>query len=117
MLDFDQFCSKIHQKLKNRENLQVKKSSEKIEKSKNFKNFEIFRDEKQSETARNTSKHHADQHNRPESKNQDLSKRMIFLKKWSFGGLQFRVPTHVYFEHFLKFSRPALPAGRKSGMF
>ena len=51
----------------------------KIEKSKIFKNFEIFRDEKQSETARNTSKHHADQHNRPESKNQDLSKRMIFF--------------------------------------
>ena len=65
MLDFDQFCSKIHQKLKNRENLQVKKSLEKIEKSKKFKNFKIFRDEKQSGTAHNTSKHHTDQHNRP----------------------------------------------------
>ena len=84
MLDFDQFCSKIHQKLKNRENLQVKKSSKKNEKSKIFKNFKIFRDEKQSETARNSSKHHTDQHNRPESKNQDLSKRNIFFKKWSF---------------------------------
>ena len=41
----------------------------KIEKSEIFKNFEIFRDEKQSETAHNTSKHHTDQHNRPKSKN------------------------------------------------
>ena len=102
MLDFDQFCSKIHQKLKNRENLQVKKSSKKNEKSKIFKNFEIFRDEKQSETARNTSKHHTDQHNRPKSKNQDLSKRSSFLKKWSFrlsqGASVSRPNTCIYVE-------------------
>ena len=84
MLDFDQFESKIHGKVEKSKNPQSQKKFKKIEKLKIFEIFKNFRDEKQSETARNSSKHHTDQHNRPKSKNQDLSKRGSFLKKWSF---------------------------------